>query len=100
MSGQNDLQRVRAEAALAVNADDADVWRWFSSLMDDHRVRWRHTANKWLVSVDNRHVATEQSFDSAIRSAKDAVDLRDTSSFDRKDDMRNVPGKYGSPDNC
>ncbi|ALX17268.1 hypothetical protein P350_37440 [Burkholderia cepacia JBK9] len=82
MVGQNELQKVRAEAALAVNADDADVWRWFSSLMDDHRIRWRDTDNKWLVSVDNRHVATEQSFDSAIRSAKDAVDLRDSPPFD------------------
>ncbi|BFG81743.1 hypothetical protein PTKU46_97770 [Paraburkholderia terrae] len=43
----------RAIAAACANAEDADVWRWFTLLMQD----------RWFVSVDNQHVATESSFD-------------------------------------
>ncbi len=72
-----DLRDVRRQAAIVANSDDAAVWRWFSSLMDDRRVRWCHATDRWFVSVDNRHVATEPSFDSAIRAAKAAVERRE-----------------------
>jgi hypothetical protein len=63
----------RALAAAGANAEDAEVWRWFSLLMQDRRVRWCQADDRWFVSVDNRHVATEPSFDEAIRRAKARV---------------------------
>ncbi|SAK73504.1 hypothetical protein AWB79_04244 [Caballeronia hypogeia] len=63
----------RAVAAAGANAEDADVWPWFTLLMQDRRVRWCQAEDHWLVSVDNQHVATESSFDEAIRSAKARV---------------------------
>lgn len=78
MKDLDELRRVRAEAANAANSEDAAIWRWFSSLMEDCRIRWSIAAgNRWLVSVDNRHIATERSFDSAVRTAKDKVNERD-----------------------
>jgi hypothetical protein len=77
MKSLDELQTVRAEAALAANADDAAVWRWLSSLVEDRRIRWCLATDVWLVSVDNRHVATERSYDEAIRSAKRFVDEGD-----------------------
>ncbi|MXN76876.1 hypothetical protein GR157_19315 [Burkholderia sp. 4701] len=72
-----------APAANADDADDADVWRWFSSLMKERRVRRCPATDRWYVSVDNRHVATEPSVDSAIRAAKDKVDQRERAPFER-----------------
>ncbi|MDR5835397.1 hypothetical protein [Caballeronia sp. LZ034LL] len=66
--------RDRATAAAGANAEDAEVWRWFSLLMQDRRVRWCQADDRWFVSVDNRHVATEPSFDEAIRRAKERVE--------------------------
>jgi hypothetical protein len=63
----------RALAAAGANAEDAELWRWFSLLMQDRRVRWCQADDRWFVSVDNRHVATEPSFDEAIRRAKARV---------------------------
>jgi hypothetical protein len=74
MANLDDMQRRRTEAALAANTEDAAAWRWFSSLMDERRIRWCLADEKWLVSVDNRHVATSRSFDSAIRMAKRNVE--------------------------
>ncbi|WP_235362715.1 hypothetical protein [Burkholderia sp. A9] len=66
----NQMQLVRAEAAAAANAVDAALWRWLSALLDERRIRWCQTTGNWLVSVDNRHVATQRTFDEAIRMAK------------------------------
>jgi hypothetical protein len=66
----NSMQLARFRASEAANAEDAEIWRWFSLLVDERRVRWCYSAGNWLVSVDHRHVATENSFDVAIRSAK------------------------------
>jgi hypothetical protein len=60
----------RAVGAADANAQDADLWRWFALLVQDRRLRWCQAQDQWFVSVDNRHVATESSFDQAIRSAK------------------------------
>ncbi|MGA9911699.1 MAG: hypothetical protein WBR17_04065 [Paraburkholderia sp.] len=67
---------MRERAALAANAEDADLWRWFSRLVEERRIRWCCSARGWLVSVDNRHVATAQSFDDAMRDAMERVTAR------------------------
>lgn len=69
-----DMRQTRINAARAANDEDAAVWRWFSSLLEERRIRWCVSGESWFVSVDNRHVATEYSFDSAIRAAKDNSD--------------------------
>jgi len=68
------MRHVRAAAALAANAADASIWRWFALLLEERRIRWCCSGDRWLVSVDNRHVATDSSFDKAIRIAKDNVE--------------------------
>ncbi|WP_232477770.1 hypothetical protein [Caballeronia calidae] len=70
-------QEIRRSAAIAANAEDADVWRWFANLVEERRVRWCLADDSWLVSVDHRHVATDQSFDEAIRGAKLRTQRRD-----------------------
>ena len=74
MSNLDDMRHVRALAALAANADDAAIWRWFAPLLEERRIRWCCSGDRWLVSVNNRHVATDSSFDKAIRIAKDNVE--------------------------
>jgi hypothetical protein len=76
------MQRVRFEAAAAANAEDASVWRWFSGLLEERRIRWRYCFSKWLVYVDRTHVATDDSFDRAIRGAKEAADKQGLGFFD------------------
>ncbi|WP_396331677.1 hypothetical protein [Burkholderia anthina] len=66
----------RHTAAQAANAVDADIWRWFSTMVEDRRIRWCFAGNAWLVSVDHRHVATDPCFDSAIRVAKSESERR------------------------
>ncbi|MCE4575248.1 hypothetical protein QCE73_38170 [Caballeronia sp. LZ029] len=63
-------QEVRRSAAIAANAEDADIWRWFANLVEERRIRWCLANGSWLVSVDHRHVATDKDFDVAIRGAK------------------------------
>ncbi|KVN33069.1 hypothetical protein [Burkholderia stagnalis] len=46
------------------------MWRWFSWLREARRIRWCLATDRWYVSVDNLHVATEPGFDGAIRAAK------------------------------
>ncbi|CAN0628184.1 conserved protein of unknown function [Burkholderia multivorans] len=70
MAVTSPMQGVREQAAASANAEDASIWRWMSALIDDRRIRWCYAAGKWLVSVDHRHVATDDSFDRAIRTAK------------------------------
>ena len=69
-----DMSQVRTAAALAANAEDAAIWRWFAPLLEERRIRWCCSGDRWLVSVNNRHVATDSSFDKAIRIAKANVD--------------------------
>jgi hypothetical protein len=64
------MQRIRFEAAAAANAEDASIWRWFSELLEERRIRWRFQFDSWQVSVDRVNVATEGTFDRAIRQAK------------------------------
>jgi hypothetical protein len=73
MSNLTEMGHIRAMAALAANAEDASIWRWFAPLLEDRRIRWCCSGDRWFVSVDNRHVATESSFDSAIRAARGAT---------------------------
>jgi hypothetical protein len=71
-----DFETARCAAANTANAEDASLWRWFSKLLEERRIRWCLAGDKWLVSVDHRHVATTLDFDSAIRMAKHVVELR------------------------
>ncbi|WP_396333206.1 hypothetical protein [Burkholderia anthina] len=64
------MQLIRTRAAVAANAEDASLWRWFSTLQEERRIRWCFSGQFWYVSVDNRHVATERSFDDSIRIAR------------------------------
>jgi hypothetical protein len=66
----NELDYARRRAATQANAQDGELWRWFSLLMDERRIRWCQADGCWIVSVDHRHVATETSFDRAIREAR------------------------------
>jgi hypothetical protein len=70
------MQRARFDAAAVANAEDASVWRWFSALLEERRIRWRYTFDNWVISVDRMRVATEPTFDGAIRAAKDEAELR------------------------
>ena len=63
-------QQIRRSAAIAANAEDADIWRWFAGLVEERRIRWCLADGRWLVSVDHRHVATDGDFDQAIRVAR------------------------------
>jgi hypothetical protein len=60
----------REQAANAANTEDAALWRWFCLLFEEGRLRWCKSAAGWLVSIDHKHLSTEQTFDEAIRSAK------------------------------
>ncbi|KDB05937.1 hypothetical protein LIG30_4557 [Burkholderia sp. lig30] len=77
------MQTMREQAAASANAEDASIWRWMSALIDERRIRWCYAAGKWLVSVDHRHVATDDSFDRAIRTAKENAE-RGTSAAGRR----------------
>ena len=57
------LAVIRQLAAASANAEDAALWRWFSALFEDRRIRWCQCHSGWLVSVDHRHVATADSFE-------------------------------------
>lgn len=62
---------VRSEAAKLADKEDAILWRWFSELYEEGRIRWCRSAQGWLVSVDHRHLATETDFDASIRVARE-----------------------------
>lgn len=64
------LREARTLAAARANAEDAAIWRWFSALLEAGTIRWCRSDKGWIVSVNHRHVATEVSFDNAIRAAK------------------------------
>ncbi|HIH2752052.1 hypothetical protein L3V59_40160 [Burkholderia aenigmatica] len=77
-----DWREIRTRAARITDSDDAAVRRWFSSLMDERRVRWCQSTDRWLVSVDHPHIATEPSVDSEIRFAKQAAERQHTPQTD------------------
>ena len=73
-NGSNPTDLVRLQARATANAEDASVWRWFSLLQQESRIRWVRAHEGWLVSIDHRHVATEATFDEAMRAAKARLD--------------------------
>ncbi|WP_227247546.1 hypothetical protein [Paraburkholderia caribensis] len=73
----NQIDIVRLRGLANANEEDAALWRWFSLLLQDSRIRWRLTNDTWLVSVDHRHVATEATFDEAVRAAKARIEGTD-----------------------
>ena len=74
MTPLNPIDTVRLKGLAVANTDDASLWRWFSLLLQDSRIRWCLAHGNWLVSIDHRHMATEASFDEAIRAAKARFD--------------------------
>lgn len=70
------MQRARLNAAAAVNAEDASVWRWFSALLEERRIRWRYAFDRWVITVDRARVAVEPTFYDAIRAAKGEAEQR------------------------
>jgi hypothetical protein len=62
---------IRNTAAKNADREDATLWRWFSDLHEDGRIRWCRAARGWLVSVDHKHLATEPDFDTAIRVSRE-----------------------------
>ena len=83
MDGLTNLQAARRRVAARVNAEHALLWRWFSGLLEERRIRCCRANDKWIISVDHRHPATSSSFDSAVREAqmRTAV-LAGTNAFD------------------
>ena len=63
--------KVRSDAAKLADKEDAALWRWFSELYDEGRIRWCRSSQGWLVSVDHKHLATETDFDAAIRASRE-----------------------------
>ena len=86
----NGMQRARLDAAARANEEDASVWRWFSSLLEERRIRWRYTFDSWVVSVDRVHVASEATFDGAMRAAKAEAEYRGVG---RSDEYRSKAGR-------
>jgi hypothetical protein len=62
---------IRNAAAKNADREDATLWRWFSDLYEDGRIRWCRSARGWLVSVDHKHLATDPDFDTAIRVSRE-----------------------------
>lgn len=69
MNAMTSFEMRRMAAAASANQEDARLWRMFSQLYEERRIRWCNSADGWLVSIDHRHLATEKSFDQAIRRA-------------------------------
>ncbi|SEJ85191.1 hypothetical protein SAMN05192539_1020116 [Paraburkholderia diazotrophica] len=65
---------LRAAAARCADREDAGLWRWFCLMYEDRRLRWCPSARGWLVTVDHRHLATENDFDAAIRRAREVFE--------------------------
>ncbi|AYQ43878.1 MULTISPECIES: hypothetical protein [Burkholderia cepacia complex] len=74
----DDWREIRTQAARIADSDDAAARRWFSSLMDERRVRWCQSTDRRLVSVDHPHIATEPSVGSETRFAKQAAERQHT----------------------
>lgn len=64
-----EYDQVRSEAARSANQEDASLWRWFCTAYEEGRIRWCRSGERWFVSVDHKHLATEPDFDMAIRAA-------------------------------
>lgn len=65
------IDSVRRDAAMLANSEDAELWRWFSELLEDRRLRYCNANGVWLVTVDHRHCGTGATFDCAVRQAKE-----------------------------
>lgn len=78
------IQPTRLDAAAAANAEDASIWRWFSALLEDRRIRWRYMFDTWVVHVDRTRVAAGPTFDEAIRAAKYEAEQRGLGQLDEE----------------
>lgn len=64
------IESPRVEAANKANRADAEVWRWFCCMYEENRLSWLFSSGKWSVRVDDRPVASDFDFDSAVRAAR------------------------------
>ena len=76
------FEAARETAAHNANAEDAAVWRWFTDVIEDGRLRLCKAPAGWLVSLDNRHLATESNFYEAIRVAKARATVEGSRQYD------------------
>ncbi|MGF7000996.1 hypothetical protein P3T25_009389 [Paraburkholderia sp. GAS32] len=74
MNAMTNFEMRRLTAAASANQEDAHLWRMFSQLYEERRIRWCNSADGWLVSIDHRRLATEATFDQAIRHAIGRLD--------------------------
>jgi hypothetical protein len=74
--GMDAMEQARIEAAAKANAADAALWRWLTAMLEERRIKWRYSFSHWVVNVDRNCVATEASFDRAIRAAKENAERR------------------------
>ena len=70
------MQQIRIDAAATANAIDASIWRWFSVLLEERRIKWRYAFDCWVINVDRMQVAKESTFDGAIRAAKREAEMQ------------------------
>ena len=64
------LELARLRAAVRANGDDAYLWRWYSDMMEDHRLVCKCLRGIWSVEIDGRPMAENASFDLVLRSAQ------------------------------
>ncbi|MFM0325669.1 hypothetical protein [Caballeronia glebae] len=82
--------KTRSDAARQADKEDATLWRWFSDLYEEGRIRWCRSAQGWLVSVDHKHLATEPDFDAAIRVSRERF-------FNAGDIRRSISNRLPAP---
>jgi len=63
------IEVIRLRAASRANIQDAALWRWFSDMMEDNRIACIRKADVWSVWVDGQLLATDRSYDMAVRTA-------------------------------
>ncbi|WP_206362279.1 hypothetical protein [Paraburkholderia caledonica] len=54
----------------AAAEEDGRIWRWFSELYGNGRLRWCKSTEGWLIAVDGYPLAIEQDFGVAIRISR------------------------------
>jgi len=59
------MQCERKKAASGANAEDASIWRWFSGLREERRIKWRCSFNSWIILVERKQLAAGSSSDGA-----------------------------------
>jgi hypothetical protein len=67
-----ELEIVRLQAKAGANLADALVWRWYADMMEDERLACIKVQRDWVIMIDGNPVASNPSFDCAMRIAREA----------------------------